>query len=53
MVSRIFKREIRDWWNHKVDQFVVEKATRRTQPINKVSEGILYANETNNQYEIL
>lgn len=51
-MSRIFKREIRDGWNHKVDQFVIEQAIYRNQPIGKVSEGILYDDGTNDQYEI-
>lgn len=25
MVLRVFKREIENWWNHKIDQFVVER----------------------------
>jgi len=52
MVSRVFKREIRHWCNHKVDQFVAKKYTRRNQPIGKVQEGSLYIDSIDGQYEI-
>lgn len=52
MVSRVFIREIGDWWNHKVDQFMVESAARRNQPIDKVRKEILYSDSSDFQYEI-
>jgi len=52
MVSRIFKREIRDWWNHKVDRFVVKQAMCINQSTENVSEGILCVEDTNDKYEI-
>lgn len=52
MVSRVFKRAIKDWWDHKVDQFVAKKAAHRSQLISKVHEGILYVDNSDDQYEI-
>jgi len=52
MVSRIFKKEIRDWWDKRVDQFILEKPIHQGQPISKWSEEILYFEVASNQYEI-
>lgn len=52
MVSRIFKEEIKDWWDNGVDQFIAEQATKRGQLASKVNEETLYAEGASEQYEI-
>jgi len=39
----MFKKEIRDWWNKKLDHFIAKQAIQRGQPIAKVSGETLYA----------
>lgn len=51
MVSRVFKREIGHWWNHKIDQFVAERAARRNHLIDKVRKKILYVDSSYYQYD--
>lgn len=51
-MSRIFKKEIRDWWDKRVDQFILEQAIQRGQPIAKVSKETLNVEVTSDQYEI-
>lgn len=52
MVSRVFKREIGNWWNHKIDQFVAERVSCRNQSIGRVCKQILYVDSSDDQYEI-
>lgn len=51
MVSRIFTKEIKDWWNNKVHKFIVEQVIQRGQPITKVSKEMLYVEGASDQYE--
>lgn len=50
MVSRIFKKEIQDWWDNTVDRFISEKATCGIQSIAKVSGDIFYSKAMSDRY---
>lgn len=52
MVSRVFKREIRNWCNQKIDQLVVERNVHRNQPIVRVHKKILDVDSLDDPYEI-
>lgn len=52
MVSRIFKREIRSWWDNHLDHFITQQANLRQKRGKIVKDMVLFSKSANDIYEI-
>ena len=52
MVSQIFKKEIRNWWDNHLDQFIAQQAELRQQREKAVKNQVLFSESTSDIYEI-
>ena len=52
MVSHIYEREIRSWWDNHLDQFIVQQAELRQQREKTVKNKVLFSESASDIYEI-
>ena len=53
MVSWIFEKEIRNWWDNHLDQFIAQQAAELRQQREKVVKNrVLFSDSANDIYEI-
>ena len=52
MVSRIFEREIRSWWDNHLDHFIAQQAELRRQKEKTIKNLVLFSDSASDTYEI-
>ena len=52
MVSQIFEREIRSWWDNHLDQFIAQQAKLRRQKEKTIKNLVLFSDSASDTYEI-
>ena len=52
MVSQIFEREIRRWWDNHLDHFIAQHGELRRQKEKTIKDLVLFSDSASDTYEI-